>query len=351
MSSQKKEPVTIFQASLAAALKKEGWTQHQLAASTDIPRSRISEYSTGKTEPGMKNLEKIARAFRLTPAAFLALGEKSTGSGLALAGAPADLTGRFVRPAFREAENDSEPLDAFYFRLALQRHIQRDGKLPHQKRKAKDELVQASGLDRKLLNRIYLGQKQADPATMEILARAIDIPLADLLESGRSLAEQGRPINEPGPASPKAGPGPLVFRPRPLRVFGLVACNWEGWERKVPVSLSASPPVFGPNAFVVIASGTSMLPAGICPGMFCYCDPDVEPIEGDAVYIRQTFEDLATIKLFVGWGGGVGTREGWLKLRGWKEPDQWRRQLDFFMELPSELISELATVVCVRRRM
>ncbi|MDR2947032.1 MAG: hypothetical protein LBV79_09830 [Candidatus Adiutrix sp.] len=273
---------------------------------------------------------------------FLALGHRLDKEA---SGEPAPMTAEAGTLAEPSHQPEAQKSDAYYFYLALKAHIQRDSR----KAKNKDELAAASGVDRKLLNSIYLGQKEASRSTQEALALGVDAPLEDMIQTGRRLA--GQAANMAAPHRRHSVVQASDFKMRPLSVFGLAACGMAGWERKMPVSISASPLTFSPDAFVVIATGQSMVPAGISSGMFCYCDPAVEPIEGDAVFIYSGTFNACTIKLFVGWGEEAGTRPGWVKLRGWHDPDQWNRQRDFFMELPPTEVKEIATIICVRRRM
>lgn len=336
--ANKRQSDSQFATALRKALMQQNISQIKLAEISGLSRSNLSDYANGKTDPGFKTVIKIAESLGLGLVPFLALG-KDQGDDPC----PEPESGTFP-PYKPETDEISETLK---FRLALKAYIKKDG--DGARAKNKDALAQASGVDRKLLNKIYLGEKEADADTQLAIAKAVDIPLADFLESGHRQALDYK-------AATHAKPKPvnndrLRFRSRPVPVFGLASCGFNGWERKVPVSISASPLVFGPEAFAVIAHGQSMIPAGICPGMFCYCDPDVEPINGDAVYVYDARQNLGTIKEFVGWGPEAGAKEGWLRLHGWNDPDQFRRQTDFFLEIPGEHVSDLAVVICVRRRM
>lgn len=316
--------------------------QTTLSHASGVARSMINEIAGGKRAAGRIVQEKLIKAFGVPLTDFLALGQKIAKEA---DGQAAPEQAKANAPDSPPVRPEADRGDAYYFHLALKAHIQRDNR----KARNKDELAAASGIDRKLLNRIYLGQKEADRNTQEALARGIETPLEDMIEVGRRLA--GQAADGSPPHRPRGAVDLSEFKTRPLSVFSLAACGMGGWERKMPVAISASPPAFSPAAFVVIATGQSMVPAGICPGMFCYCDPAVEPIEGDAVFIYSRSRNACTIKLFVGWGEEGGARPGWLKVRGWHDPDPWQRQQDFFLEMPPAEVNEIATITFVRRRM
>ena len=301
--------------------------QTTLAEASGVPRSLINEILRQKRFAGRVAQEKLARACGYSLADFLAIGQSL------------DQSPEPAAPPSGEDQN-ADSLEARHFYLGLREYIQRD----RFKTKNKDDLARLSGVDRKTINAIYSCRKDADQPTMLAIAAAIDIPLADLLASGRRREEKNardlqglaRPVGV-GPTADQlasAASPPERETPSALPVYGLASCARAGWKRRLPVPLSASLPKFGPRSFVVIADGFSMLPAGIGTGMFCYCDPDVIPIKGDAVYLYNALENESTIKEFIGWGPPAGARAGFLKVRGWHDPDQWKRQKEFFWKSP-----------------
>lgn len=56
---------------LAGARFREGMTQEQLAAATEIPRRHISEMENNKRPIGKKNARKLAEALLVDPRVFL----------------------------------------------------------------------------------------------------------------------------------------------------------------------------------------------------------------------------------------------------------------------------------------
>ena len=347
--------------------KDKRHNQTTLAEASGVPRSLINEILHQKRFAGRVAQQKIARACGASLADFLAIGQvldNNLADSPEGVKAPSEVTPPSVSP-----DQPASPVVGFiaarHFQLGLREYIQRD----QYRARNKNDLARLSGIDRKLLNAVYLCRKAPDLATMEAIAKAVNIPLEAFLESGRQREGKYSPVNEaeiikadtaglagrptlagPPVPIPLDEPSEAVELPA-LPIIGMGTCGRAGWKRHMPMSSSASIPTFGPRSFVAIAEGFSMVPAGIGTGMFCYCDPDVAPIKGDAVYIYNKLENISTIKEFVGWGRAAGTKPDHLKVRGWKDPDQWKRQEEFFLEIPKDQVTEIATVICVRRRM
>lgn len=112
------------------------------------------------------------------------------------------------------------------------------------------------------------------------------------------------------------------------------------------ISVSTVLPMIGDNAVAVIASGESMLPAGIASGHICYCDPEQEPLAGDAVLITRR-DGLATIKVYL---GDSDRGEKWMRLKGWLPNNGSGQRKDFFLEIMKSEIEGVAPVIYVRRR-
>ncbi|UQZ91048.1 hypothetical protein C4J81_18220 [Deltaproteobacteria bacterium Smac51] len=281
----------------------------------------------------------------------------------------------------------NETPDARHFRLAMQSFIGRD-KIHNQ-----TTLAVASGVSRSLINEIIHGKRFAGRMAQEKIARACGLSLADFLAMGQRMDSMqgagtyqithasGTPTQESGPpnisngvAAPYSPPSPHIVRlpestsqtmgvaalekvhlsQRPMPMLGLVQCEAMGWYNVMDIAVSASPLALGGRSFAVMAEGESMKPEGISRGMLCYCDPDQEPLKGDAVYVGTVGPggvEMGTIKVFWGWGGDAGTKDNWLKVRGWQKMDKFDRQTDYFIEIPGPNIIKLATVVLVRRRL
>jgi len=133
---------------------------------------------------------------------------------------------------------------------------------------------------------------------------------------------------------------------RPVQLVSLSESDGEGWSKTTPMAVGASPVLMGENVLAVVASGESMVPAGIASGQICYCDPDQPVLEGDAVYVVRR-DGLATIKLF----SGDGQRTGTIRLSGWHPPDGHDQRKLFTLELVRDDVRQLVPVIYVRRRL
>lgn len=136
-------------------------------------------------------------------------------------------------------------------------------------------------------------------------------------------------------------------------VIGFASCSLLGWDGEMTIPMSAAAPHVSPRTIVVMANGESMIPAGIGHGHLCFCDPDLEPLRGDIVYVRR-HDNLGTLKTFLGWGLEAGIAEatkGELCLRGWLDRNEFGQQKEIFLTVDKILVKTVAPVVFVRRRM
>ncbi len=134
----------------------------------------------------------------------------------------------------------------------------------------------------------------------------------------------------------------------PLPIVGLAACGIQGMEQILPFAVTASPLTLGPRSIAVVASGESMVPAGIVSGHICYCDPDQTPLQGEAVFVRQ--KDYGALKLFLGKRKEEGKEES-TRLLGWHSKEEDQAQQPFVIDLIDKHIDFIAPVILVRRRL
>lgn len=148
-------------------------------------------------------------------------------------------------------------------------------------------------------------------------------------------------------AEPQKTPPPQANHAVPLLGFG--ACSTAGWCGVMTIPVPVEPPVWHDKMMAVMASGESMLPAGIGHGHVCYCDPTKEPVLGEAVFVTQQ-DGAGTIKLFC--GRTVRGGSDYVKLQGWldkKEADG--PQKPFSLEVLASDVNTIAPIVYVRRRL
>lgn len=65
---------TVFTLAFKKALEFYDLKQKDIAEKIEMPTGRVSEYATGKTDPTIENVNKIAAAFNLSISEFFALG-------------------------------------------------------------------------------------------------------------------------------------------------------------------------------------------------------------------------------------------------------------------------------------
>ncbi|MGE4293328.1 MAG: helix-turn-helix transcriptional regulator [Desulfovibrio sp.] len=170
------------------------------------------------------------------------------------------------------------------------------------------------------------------------------------------LLGEGEPEVEAAPtaADQQAQPGQDDVAGRLLRkrslggvpLAGLASCGLREWGTPSPLAVRAARPadLNHPDAFAVMATGDSMVPAGIREGYLLYCDPGNPPDVGDAVYVELANKS-ATVKILEGLDSET------LRLRGWLPPDGQGHQKHYFEETPARLVTRIATVVWVRRKL
>ncbi len=129
-------------------------------------------------------------------------------------------------------------------------------------------------------------------------------------------------------------------------VLGLAKCGLQGWAQSMPLGINASRPgdFSEPDAFCVLAVGSSMVPAGILPGQVCYCNPHDDFGTGDAVYVERK-DGTATIKLF------IASDNTQLTLQGWLEPDENGLQTSYTDTLRIDQVRCIATVIYIKRKL
>lgn len=144
--------------------------------------------------------------------------------------------------------------------------------------------------------------------------------------------------------NPAAVPGPQT-----LPLIGFAACGVGGWHGTMTIPVPVELPQWHPDMVAVMATGESMLPAGIGHGHICYCDPTKQPAPGEAVYVEQR-DDTGTLKLFLGRSERGGAK--FVNLRGWldKKPGE-TAQKPFNLDVVESHVRLVAPVIYVRRRL
>ena len=137
-----------------------------------------------------------------------------------------------------------------------------------------------------------------------------------------------------------------AFEPSASRGFP-VTCFAEskdaGWYNPQNSRIQTTLDMPDPKAFAIVVHGQGLIPEGLHPGFLCVCSPMLKPAKGDIVHLRRT-DGLCTIKLF------VGEEKEWLILKGYTDPDAKGIQRAFEDRVKRNVITEIAPVVFVRRK-
>jgi len=149
-------------------------------------------------------------------------------------------------------------------------------------------------------------------------------------------------------AKPLSGMKPkesLATMPGEVPVIGLAACGISGWFIYKPLALLAPYPFGAPpiGTFAVAAVGANMVPEGIRQGFVLYCNPQISPNHGDAIFIEK-HDGTASVKRYVGEDDKLFYLEGWL------DPDENGVQQPYQEKISSNAIKQIAVVTIVKRR-
>ncbi len=137
--------------------------------------------------------------------------------------------------------------------------------------------------------------------------------------------------------------------PKAIPLIGFADCGVQGWHGAMTIPVTVSAPTWHDKMIACMASGDSMLPAGIGNGHICYCDPTLEPVMGEPVYIEQT-NTMSTLKIFCGRTERGGKE--YIELQGWQDIKHAKLvQKKFSISILSTAIALIAPVVYVRRRL
>lgn len=137
---------------------------------------------------------------------------------------------------------------------------------------------------------------------------------------------------------------------REVPLTRLVACGIESWDKTLAPEAFMFPE-FNTEMIAVVASGDSLIPAGILSGMVCFCDTQKDPGLGDIVYVERT-DGLAGLKVYLGTGVPEKhtARAGAVAFQQWTAAaaGSWTPQ---YLDLDTEQIKTLAPVTLIRRNL
>jgi transcriptional regulator with XRE-family HTH domain len=131
---------------------------------------------------------------------------------------------------------------------------------------------------------------------------------------------------------------------RALPVLNLSESGQVGWFDATELAVTTTLDMHDPKAFAVVAQGLSLVPEGIQPGFLCVCSPLLKPAPRDLVHIRR-HDGRCTLMMYL--------REDaeWLYLQAYLDPDKNGQHTIFHDQLRKSTLTDLATVVLVKRRL
>lgn len=136
-----------------------------------------------------------------------------------------------------------------------------------------------------------------------------------------------------------------------IPLYGFASCDISGWQGSIVFTVPVSLPQLTSDTIAVLVEGDSMVPAGIGSGQICFCDPNVEAIHGDAVYVKQK-DGRCTIKQYMDqkYVPAGSVREGHMHLQGWRTSENGEPQKPFWLSIAYKHIEVIAPVILIRRR-
>lgn len=130
---------------------------------------------------------------------------------------------------------------------------------------------------------------------------------------------------------------------RGIPLSGFAETRDAGWFSPQESSMQMTLDIPDPKAFATMVHGQSLIPEGVQPGFMCICSPMLKPVAGDIIHLRRA-DGLCTLRVF------VAEEKNWLVLRAYTDRDGKGQQRVFEDRVKSSMITEIAPVVFVRRK-
>lgn len=130
---------------------------------------------------------------------------------------------------------------------------------------------------------------------------------------------------------------------RGIPVAGFAESKDSGWFTPQSSSMQMTLDIPDPNAFATTMHSQSLIPEGIQPGFMCICSPMLKPVSGDVVHLRRQ-DGLCTMRVF------AGQEKDWLVLKAYTDKDEKGVQRVYEDRVKANIITEIAPVVFVRRK-
>lgn len=185
-----------------------------------------------------------------------------------------------------------------------------------------------AGVSLDAIIRYLRGENQPGFYVVSRLCEAAGISM-HWLASGQEPMENGG-YNESGPV-------------RGIPVAGFAESRDNGWFTPQQSTMQVTLDLPDPNAFATTVHVQSLIPEGVQPGFMCICSPMLRPVTGDIVHLRRQ-DGLCTLRIF------AGQEKEWLVLRAYTDRDEKGQQRAYEDRVKASIITEIAPVVFVRRK-
>lgn len=175
------------------------------------------------------------------------------------------------------------------------------------------------------------GDSEMRASSAAAIADFCDVDLEWLITGREPAPPGGSSIGMPGDPA------------KSFPVIALASCGLESWYVEDEMSVDAQLRLDDPEAFAVLATGSSLWPEGVRHGFLCFCAPSYTRKRGDIVFIERHDRTAALKRL-------VSEDAEWVVVEGWFPPEEGT-QRPFREELKRAYLRRLAPVVYVKRKL
>lgn len=186
----------------------------------------------------------------------------------------------------------------------------------------------------------YVAGAEVPTSVIKSLSEAADVSVLWLIAGRDSVTNLIKDLESSGAIKR------LNKESRSVPVIGLAECGLVGWYQEGPMAVRAMKPgdLSDPDAFAVMATGTSMIPEGIREGYLCFCSPADAHDPGDVVFVERA-GGRASLKTY------QGADDDWIYLKGYLPADESGSQASYTDKTRKSEIKRMATVIYIKRKL
>ncbi len=207
-----------------------------------------------------------------------------------------------------------------------------------------DETAKKAGIARRTFGNWLKGKGQPRSDDLVAIAKTSGVTI-EWLATGRGPMREAERVGATPVPEAVQKPAPLGSVP----VIGLAQCGLKGWYQEDAMTVRAGRPadLADPDAFAVIAIGTSMIPAGVEPGFLLFCSPAAGAEPGDRVFVerREGGGTVGSVKLL------RKIEDGWLVLQGWLAPEDGQAQKPYTERIKRSEVRRIAPAIYMKLKL